>query len=640
MLKFKVSFFKKCTVPVPEYQELGFDEFNEVHLKRHVLRNQKDGPMFSGTTFREGEQRCNSAAVSISMGVFDFDGQCPDSAYETLQDLGCRAVMVSTHSNSPKKPCFRVVVPFASPVPARLWPAMHEAFNEIFDEAIDPKTKAVAQAFYLPSCPAKQSGGTFHKETTGDFFDAIAVLRDLGHDCSQIDDDNDDDDAAAAPRPSRLPTGSSSKQCPRQLAEEILRTIFSGLLKFFNFEFYAYEDGYWKPLSRKVGVEKRIMESFRSLNIGVVKQIVENLESLTIVENIAPTSKRGGRLLCLNNGTLDLKTGQLLPHDPKHNLVNKMDVTWNPAATAPVFMTALNDIFKFDDDREVRVQFILEWFGYCLIPDISQHKFLWLVGSGGNGKSLILNTLAALLGKDNVSYAMLERMGRPSVRAELQGKLCNISHEMSSDATIADGYLKAIVAGDWVEAERKFQPSFSYPPFVRIVAATNSLPYLKDTTDGFFRRAIIMELTRKFDGDDMDKHLQQKILAELDGILVLATNALRDLLKRDEFVVPESAIRTANQYRDESDSVRYFIKEACTADAKGTKPAALYEQYRQFASRCRFPELNLIKFGKQLSNLNLESRFSNGDKRWMVVAKNSQTDRYTRESLTGSMADD
>jgi putative DNA primase/helicase len=190
-----------------------------------------------------------------------------------------------------------------------------------------------------------------------------------------------------------------------------------------------------------------------------------------------------------------------------------------------------------------------------------------------------------------------------------------------------------------VEAERKFQPSFSYQPFVRIVAATNSLPYLKDTTDGFFRRAIILELTRKFTGDQIDKHLQQKILGELDGILVLAVNALRDLLQRDEFIIPESAIKTANKYRDESDSVRYFIKEACIADPKGTKPAALYEQYRLFASKYRFPELNLIKFGKQLSNSGVDSRFSNGDKWWQVVTKEAQKEQYTRESFTDAMND-
>jgi putative DNA primase/helicase len=248
--------------------------------------------------------------------------------------------------------------------------------------------------------------------------------------------------------------------------------------------------------------------------------------------------------------------------------------------------------------------------------------------------------LAALIGKDNVTYAMLECMGKPSVRAELQGKLCNISHEMSADATIADGYLKAIVAGDWVEAERKFQPSFSYQPYVRIVAATNVLPYLKDTSDGFFRRAIILELTRKFSESEMDKHLQEKILSELDGILVLAVHALMQLLKRDEFVIPESAIKTANKYRDESDSVRYFVKESCAEDKKGTKPAALYEQYRRFAARFRFPALNLIKFGKQLTALGVESRESNGSKFWLLAAQEYQSEQYNRESLADVMPDD
>ena len=78
-----------------------------------------------------------------------------------------------------------------------------------------------------------------------------------------------------------------------------------------------------------------------------------------------------------------------------------------------------------------------------------------------------------------------------------------------------------------MEAERKF-----HQPFVRIVAARNSRPYLKDTTDGFFRRAIILELTSKFAESEMDKHVQEKILAELDGIRVLAVQALMRLLKR------------------------------------------------------------------------------------------------------------
>ena len=625
MFTYNVSFFNNCTDTKPKPKKLCFDDLFDGFMARHALRQAKDGPMISATSFAPFATRSNEAAVEVSMAIFDFDGADPEKIKQTLLESGLRAMIVSTHSHTPAAPCFRAVIPFVAPVSARWWPQLFAEFNGLFDGAIDIQAKAVSQAFYLPSCPPENGDDAFSWQIEGQAFDAIAILAALGHRIK--------DEVATVNSRNTAPTGSGSKDCPRKLAEEILRTMFHGQLKFYNFEFYAYGDGYWKPQNRKVDIERRILDTFRTLNIGIVKQIVENLEILTIVEEISVLKNDGGRLLCLNNGTLDLRTGELLDHDPGHNLINKMNVDWNPAATAPIFDSALAEIFRDDDDIEVRIQFVQEWFGYCLVPDISQHKFLWLVGSGGNGKSLILNTLAALIGKENVSYAMLERMGKPSVRAELQGKLCNISHEMSADATIADGYLKAIVAGDWVEAERKYQPSFSYQPFVRVVAATNVLPYLKDTSDGFFRRAIILELTRTFDESEMDKHLQAKILSELNGILVLAVQGLMRLLKRDEFVIPESATKTANKYRNESDSVRYFVKQACNDDKDGTKPTDLYEEYQRFAARFRFPGLNLIRFGKQLSAIGVASREANGTKYWLLAADKSETPKYNRISL-------
>lgn len=635
MLELKFSLFSGCNDAKPKSKKLCFDDLLEGYLARHDIREEKDGPMFSGTTFEPFMHRGTKTAREVSMGVFDFDLVDPEKVYKTLVDAGYRAVLFSTHSHTSAMACFRAVIPFAAPVPAWMWPPLFDAFDQLFDGAIDKRAKSVAQPFYLPSCPPKHSNEIFVWKVEGEMFDALDNLADLGYSDAVMDKGEDTKSGFIG-----KPTGSSAKDCPRKLAEEILRTMFHGQLKYFNFEFYAYTDGYWKPQHRKVDIEKRILDAFKMLNVSIVKQIVENLEALTVVEEITPVQNNGGRLLCLNNGTLDLKTATILIHDPDHNLVNKMNVDWNPGATAPIFCNALNEIFKHDDDREARVQFVFEWFGYCLIPDISQHKFLWLVGSGGNGKSIILNTLAALIGKDNVAYAMLERMGRPSVRAEMQGKLVNISPEMNSDATVADGYLKAYVAGDWVEAERKFQPSFSYQPFVRIIAATNSLPHLKDTTDGFFRRAIILELTRQFAESEMDKRLQDKILSEMDGILVLAVQGLMRLLKRGEFIIPESAIKTSNKYRDESDVVRYFVKEACVPDNKGMTATALYEKYKDFAIQFRFPGLNLIKFGKKLTALGIGSRISNGDKYWLLTEAGIKNEHCRRESLSDVMNDE
>ena len=623
-------------------QELDWDELIETHLSEHALRIDADGPMISGCIYaaktKTSAKSSKPPVCAISMGILYFDNADPEAVRQTLTECGVKSVLVSTRSHTLDAPSFSAVIPFTAPLQAAHWPWLVAQFDDMLGSGITANTKALSQALSLPSCLEENQDHAFIWVIPGDVFDPEAMLATLGD--GNVQDEDADGQPAKGPAGQATQAGSGGKPCPRQLAVDAIRYLFGGRLKYYNHQFYAYGNGYWRVQNRAVDMEQRMLRHYKALPYGFIKQVIETMQAMTVVTDIAPATQNAGRLLCLNNGTLELMTGELLDHSPDHNLINHMAVDWDPAKTAPIFSKALDDIFAYDADAPVRIDFIQEFYGYCLIPDISQHKFLWLVGTGGNGKSVLLNTLAALIGQDNVSYAMLERMGKPSVRAELQGKLVNISHEMGTDATIADGYLKAIVGGDWVEAERKFQPSFSFQPFVRIVAATNSLPHLKDTTDGFFRRAIILPLTRKFDESEMDKRLQEKILKELGGVLVWAVAGLRRLLERDAFIIPESAVQMANAYRDESDSVRYFVKEACAVDKKGTKPSVLYEQYQRYAAACRLPQLNLIKFGKKLTALETKSRLSNGEKFWLLVTTQMQPQRATRQSITEVMSDD
>jgi len=612
-------------------QELHWEELVKQYLAQHALRDGEDGPMLSGCLYGNKAQKSKPPVIAVSMAILHLENADPEKVRQMLTEYRVKSVLVTNRSHTPETPSFSAVIPFTAPLRAADWPRLVAEFNDVLGGGIAAKTQAVPQVLSLPSCTEENKDHAFIWSIPGDVFDPKAIMAGLG----QADDHPDDDD-----QPARGQTSPGGKPCPRQIATEVIRDLFGGLLRYYSHEFYAYDSGYWKRQNRAVDIEQRILRHYKTLPYGFIKQVIETMQVMAVVTNICPARPDGGRLLCLNNGTLDLVAGKLLRHSPYHDLVNKMDVDWNPDADAPIFLKALGEIFALDADAPIRKQFIQEFFGYCLIPDVSQHKFLWLVGAGGNGKSILLSTLTALVGQENVSSAMLERMGKPAVRAELHGKLVNISHEMGADATIADGYLKAIVAGDRIEAERKFQPSFSFEPFARIVAATNSLPHLKDTTDGFFRRAVILPLTRQFEEAEMDKRLPDKIMKELDGILVWAVQGLRRMLERGAFVIPESAVQMANAYRDESDSVRYFVRETCSADKRGTKPSVLYEQYVQYATACRLPQLNLIKFGKKLTALGIESRLSNGEKFWLLTMNEAQTQRATRKSITQVMNDD
>ena len=394
---------------------------------------------------------------------------------------------------------------------------------------------------------------------------------------------------------------------------------FNGLLRYVNHEPYSYSNGHWPMLDEQVDVTQVIAHY---LGEGVSRNGINELLFLvqTFQANAEAAVAPDLNLLCLLNGTLDLHTGELIEHSPEHNLKCQINCIWDPSEQCYRWDQFLDEIVDGGPDCNEKLQLLQEWFGYCLVPDNSQHKFLWLVGAGGNGKSVLLDVLRHLVGPSNVSDAHIERLGDKGVRAELENKLVNISAEMGAEATIADGYLKSIVAGDFIEAERKFKDSFSFRPTVRLVGSTNHLPRLLDLSDGFFRRAMISQFNRQFLDGERDTKLTEKLVAELPGILAWAVEGLKNLRKRGYFVIPSSSIEALNQYRQDSDPERMYFDECLLKDptGEGMTPNSLYADYVEWCRRSGHRAKSKINFGKRLSEFGIESRRGHSSNYWLV----------------------
>ncbi|MBI2276847.1 MAG: hypothetical protein HYU74_05815 [Dechloromonas sp.] len=408
---------------------------------------------------------------------------------------------------------------------------------------------------------------------------------------------------------------------PPEVKKFLARCFPDGLI-YTNATFLGYECGYWRRLDELPEVGKKIAFHFgqdleKAKDIRNLLELLKNLVAEREID-VAPNKT----LICLENGTLDTNTYQVIEHSPKYWLQTKIPAPWKADATCERWLQFLHEIFRDDPDRQQKIGFVQEWFGYCLTPDASQHKFVWMVGAGGNGKSVLLNVLTYLVGRNNVSHAYMERLDRGCVRAELEGKLVNISSEMSADATIADGYFKAIVSGDIVEAERKFKPSFSFRPYVRLIGATNHLPRLLDLSDGFFRRAIILTFNRQFAAHEQDAGLEDKLRAELPGILVWSMEGLQNLRTRGKFDIPVSSVVALNQYRQEADPIGLFVEDCLEpVEIRGLRSGDIYEGYSKWCKANGYSPKNHSGFGKRLKELGFQSyRTSNGSN-WKVSAK-------------------
>lgn len=382
----------------------------------------------------------------------------------------------------------------------------------------------------------------------------------------------------------------------------------------------AYENGYWRPLAPDLEIKRLLLEdigetaSARRINCIYELMKIRTAESSSKME-------RTSALICLNNGTLNPLNKTLLEHSPENYLTNKLEIEYRSDANCPLWVRTLEEIFGCDEDCAEKIGLVQEFMGYCLIPDTRHTKFLWMVGAGGNGKSVILSIFAALVGRPNISFAQIERLERPAVRAELQGKLLNISSEMSADATLSDSYLKQIVAGEVIEAERKFEPSFSFKSTARLIAATNTLPRLLDHSDGFARRAMILRFNRQFTENERDINREKNLMEELPGILNWALEGLSRLETRGKFVAPTSSTEELAQYRLDSDPIKLFADEYLTPTEDKTvwvKSGELYESYKNWTGTNGFTTLSIQVFGRRLENIGIHKYRNKQARRWMV----------------------
>lgn len=99
-------------------------------------------------------------------------------------------------------------------------------------------------------------------------------------------------------------------------------------------------------------------------------------------------------LLGVQNGTVDLRTGELLDHR-REDLITKLSpVEYDPEAEAETWEAFLERVLPSATLR----QFVQRLAGYALSGDLSEQILPFLHGSGANGKTTFLNALLEVAG--------------------------------------------------------------------------------------------------------------------------------------------------------------------------------------------------------------------------------------------------
>ena len=311
------------------------------------------------------------------------------------------------------------------------------------------------------------------------------------------------------------------------------------------------------------------------------------------------------------NGTIDLTDGRLYPHNKDQMLLKTSPVIYNSCATCDKWEQTLFDIFDYDFEL---IDYVQRAIGYSLTSDTREQALFFLHGSGSNGKSKVVNILHALLGpyaKHLHSHTLMYSSGssnntKDSDIARMVGARLITAVESHQGKAWDEELVKQITGDDaYITARFLRHNTFEFRPTWKTWFSSNYYPDVKSIKDvSIWRRLKVIGFKRQFLGKDRDEYLENKLMAELSGILNWALQGCKEWLDHGLGEMPKSMQQEIEKYKKDVDIVGPFVDDMCVVHPKmQIGVGELYDIYERWGKSNAIPVTSKIDFGKKITEI-------------------------------------
>ena len=306
-------------------------------------------------------------------------------------------------------------------------------------------------------------------------------------------------------------------------------------------------------------------------------------------------------------------------YDVKPNYFFTNPIPWEIGETSE---TPVMDELIISWVGEEHLKTMYEIIGYCCYRSYPIQLLFSLCGSGRNGKSQFLKIVDKFIGKENVTTTEIDLLlnNRFETFKMYKKLVCNIG-ETNFGILENTSILKKLTGGDKIGYEMKNKNPFDDYNYAKPIIASNSLPSSKDTSDGYYRRWLIIDFPNEFkeNGKDIIETIPE---IEYNNLAKKITEILPELLERGNFTNQGTIQERKKKYIENSNPLKIWIEKNCVVGLnKYCSYNKAYTNYMNFLTKNKKRKVTMKEFKLALedegiyverTSKKIENEFQNG----------------------------
>lgn len=313
--------------------------------------------------------------------------------------------------------------------------------------------------------------------------------------------------------------------------------------------------------------------------------------------------------LNVNNGVINLRNGEIVPHDKKQMFTYCIPIDYNPDAYS-------DDWYKFLEESvsESLLDFLQMMAGYVLSGSIVEEVLFYIYGPSRSGKGTfteVLLTILATLGTGlNFKTFTADRTGDTQNfdLAPLKGKRLVVAGESRKNEKLNEAVLKQVTGGDNIYCAHKGKPHFSFRPQFKIMLTSNHPASVDPTDEAAWGRLRVIHFPNSRLGTE-DKGLKERLKSKenLEGILSWMVDGSVSCYA-DGLPLPSEIKELTSSQKLLANSVAMFIDQCCSVSPDFFAPGTpLYQAYKSWCKDEGYSPFGRKNFTLALKELGVAS---------------------------------